>query len=205
MRTQGKITHWNEQKGYGFITPASGAKQVFVHISSFGNRQNPPKLNQAVSFSMSTDKQGRPCAVQVRRAGETSPKTAKFFTSFFMILIAIAFIAFVNVSVLLFDIPIQVLYLYLATSVLTLLLYAKDKWAAKRDAWRTPEGTLHLLSLLGGWPGALVAQQLLRHKSSKQDFRSMFWITVILNCGAFGWLFTERGGQFLQSLTSHIG
>lgn len=121
-----------------------------------------------------------------------------------MILTAVVFIVFVKVTVLLFAIPIQILYLYLATSALTLLLYAKDKWAAKRDAWRTPEGTLHLLSLLGGWPGALIAQQLLRHKSSKQEFQVMFWVTVVLNCGGFGWLFTAQGTEFLGSLTALI-
>ena len=35
MRTKGKITHWNEQKGYGFITPAKGAKQVFIQSGRF--------------------------------------------------------------------------------------------------------------------------------------------------------------------------
>jgi cold shock CspA family protein len=76
-RTQGKITHWNEEKGYGFITPAAGAKQVFVHISAFNNRRQPPKLNQLVSFSLSKDKQGRPCAEEVTRAGEKQPRGIK--------------------------------------------------------------------------------------------------------------------------------
>lgn len=70
MRTQGKITHWNDEKGYGFITPDSGAKQVFVHVRAFGNREARPAVGQLVSFSLSTDKQGRPCAVRVTRAGE---------------------------------------------------------------------------------------------------------------------------------------
>lgn len=76
-RTQGKITHWNAQKGYGFITPAAGAKQVFVHIRAFSNQQEPPKLNQMVSFSLSTDKQGRPCAIDVTLAGEKPAKGIK--------------------------------------------------------------------------------------------------------------------------------
>ena len=48
MRKRGKITNWNEEKGYGFITPASSAKQVFVHIRAFKNRHLPPELNQVV-------------------------------------------------------------------------------------------------------------------------------------------------------------
>lgn len=38
MRTKGKITFWNDEKGYGFITPSAGLKQVFVHIRAFSNR-----------------------------------------------------------------------------------------------------------------------------------------------------------------------
>jgi uncharacterized membrane protein YsdA (DUF1294 family) len=81
-------------------------------------------------------------------------------------------------------------------------MYALDKSAAKNGAWRTQESTLHLLSLAGGWPGALIAQQKLRHKSKKQTFRAVFWVTVLLNCGAFAWLFTPNGSATIQSFIS---
>jgi len=42
-----------------------------------------------------------------------------------------------------------------------------------------------LLGLVGGWPGSLVAQQVLRHKSSKASFRRAFWGTVLVNITAF--------------------
>jgi uncharacterized membrane protein YsdA (DUF1294 family) len=48
-----------------------------------------------------------------------------------------------------------------------------------------PESTLILLGLAGGWPGAIIAQQVLRHKSNKKDFRSAFWASVVLNVLAF--------------------
>ena len=60
-------------------------------------------------------------------------------------------------------------------------VYWYDKRQAQAGAWRTPESTLHWLALLGGWPGALLAQQWLRHKSSKTAFRRVFWCTVALN------------------------
>ena len=72
-------------------------------------------------------------------------------------------------------------YSYLVLSIITLLVYGKDKWAAKRQAWRTPERTLHLLALLGGWPGALVGQKLFSHKKSKISFKRIFWLTVVGN------------------------
>ena len=71
-----------------------------------------------------------------------------------------------------------VLGVYLILSAISFAAYALDKSAAQRGAWRTSETTLHLLALAGGWPGALVAQQVLRHKTIKQPFRSLFWVTV---------------------------
>jgi len=84
--------------------------------------------------------------------------------------------------------PLEVVVAYVAMSGLAIALYAFDKSAARRGGWRTQESTLHAVSLLGGWPGALLAQDLFRHKSSKADFQSVFWITVVVNCGALVWL-----------------
>lgn len=82
---------------------------------------------------------------------------------------------------------------YLGLSLLTLLVYARDKAAARSGAWRTPENTLHMLALLGGWPGAWYAQRRLRHKLRKQRFRALFWMTALLNLAALGYLFLPYG------------
>lgn len=79
----------------------------------------------------------------------------------------IAAVAFGFVSAIL-------LWLYLGMSVVTFGVYAVDKSAARNRRWRTPENTLHMLSLMGGWPGAMFAQQMLRHKSSKRSFLTVF-------------------------------
>lgn len=68
-------------------------------------------------------------------------------------------------------------------AVLTLLAYlacALDKRKAKRGAWRTPESTLHLLELFGGWAGSFVAQRMHRHKISKTSYQVVFWLIVFL-------------------------
>ncbi|MGL5391696.1 MAG: DUF1294 domain-containing protein [Shewanella sp.] len=77
--------------------------------------------------------------------------------------------------------PVTIASGYLCLSLLTFIAYAIDKSAAKRGRWRTKESTLHLLALMGGWPGAVIAQQLLRHKSAKTSFRVVFYFTLLAN------------------------
>ena len=100
--------------------------------------------------------------------------------------------------------PLAVLGLYAAASVVAFLAYGHDKSAAVRDAWRVKENTLHLFSLLGGWPGALAAQRLFRHKSSKASFQTTYWLTVALNCAALGWLLSPYGVQTLETVRALI-
>ena len=101
---------------------------------------------------------------------------------------AALFFVIVGIAVLSGRISIRVLGLYGVLSLITFLAYQVDKSAAKNGRWRTPEQTLHLLALAGGWPGAWVAQQVFRHKTKKRSFLIIFWLTVALNGGAFTWL-----------------
>lgn len=119
------------------------------------------------------------------------------------ILIAWIFLTMVGASVLLTGLPPLIFVVYVALSTATFVIYAIDKSAAKNDRWRISEGTLHLLALAGGWPGALVARQTLSHKSRKESFRISFWLTVLVNCAAFAWLHTSNGRiSLMQLLTS---
>ena len=82
----------------------------------------------------------------------------------------------------------MVALVYLVISLSCFVAYAIDKSASRKGAWRTPERTLLLLGLACGWPGALLAQQCLRHKTSKRSFQQMFWVTVVVNIVGFLYL-----------------
>jgi len=77
--------------------------------------------------------------------------------------------------------PKAVAILYAVMSVATFVIYGYDKSAAVRGVWRIPERTLHVMAFACGWPGALLAQRVFRHKTRKQPFRMVFWATVAAN------------------------
>jgi uncharacterized membrane protein YsdA (DUF1294 family) len=104
------------------------------------------------------------------------------------LLVAAGFLAAIAVAAAIGVLPVAALVLYLGASAVTFLVYALDKSAARDDRRRTRESTLLLLGILGGWPGALAAQALLRHKSAKPSFRVAFWGTVVVNLLVIGWL-----------------
>ena len=96
--------------------------------------------------------------------------------------ISIGFILLVASLTFAGKLPFLVPALYLVVSTIAFAVYAVDKSAAQNGRWRVRENTLHILALLGGWPGALAAQRLLHHKSKKRSFRIAFRVTVFLNC-----------------------
>jgi uncharacterized membrane protein YsdA (DUF1294 family) len=89
------------------------------------------------------------------------------------------------------EVSAMVLAAYGVFSGVAFSMYRADKSAAQQGKWRTPEAALHFVDLVGGWPGALVARQSFRHKTRKQPFRSIFWVTVIANCVALAWFVNE--------------
>ncbi len=70
---------------------------------------------------------------------------------------------------------------FLLASLLTFIIYGVDKTAARKAWRRVPESTLLVLGVVGGWPGAIVGQQLFRHKTQKQPFKTFFFASVIVN------------------------
>jgi uncharacterized membrane protein YsdA (DUF1294 family)/cold shock CspA family protein len=187
MRQQGRLTEWHDEKGYGFASPEGGGPRTFVHIRAFSYRERRPRKGDLISYQPAKDERGRPRAENVLFKGlssETPPRDDKprgltavvWFAAIFMV-------AVTTLSVrgnLAWFVPL----IYLTASLILFIAYAFDKSAAMNRRWRTSEATLHLGALLGGWPGALIAQRLFRHKSKKTEFQAATWFIVAAHLAA---------------------
>lgn len=193
MKQRGKLKSWKDEQGFGFISPDAGGELLFVHISAFKSKHRRPDVGEALTYEAGRDATGRPCAVGVayvrNEVGGTAPGHGWLGTS----LVSLVFLSLVAIAVYYGRLPVVVLGAYLLASALALMVYEMDKSAAKNGRWRISETVLLLVGLIGGWPGALVAQRLLRHKVRKLSFQIAFWITVILNFGLLAlMLFLDR-------------
>lgn len=192
MRIKGKISQWDDAKGFGFIQPMLKGERIFVHIKALQNRARRPVLGEVVTYSLGKDKQGRLQAQDVTFAGEKHRiKTAKTASKAPLILV-LCFAGALGLAFVFAKLPLYVLTAYALLSVLTFIAYWWDKRQAQAGRWRTQESTLQLLALLGGWPGALLAQAYLRHKSQKRPFLVVFWFAVVVNLIALSWAASQQ-------------
>jgi uncharacterized membrane protein YsdA (DUF1294 family)/cold shock CspA family protein len=198
----GRLISWNDDKGFGFIQPQGGGAEVFAHISAMRGERR-PQVGDNLLYVEGRDARGRPRAEHMRLAGAPSldrpairrqPRTPRqpagereqrggaigirnpgLKLALFAALCALPLLGALQVlgAGLTWVLP-----LYLAASLLGLLLYWLDKRSAQGGGRRTPENTLHLVELAGGWPGALLAQLLFRHKTRKASYQAIFWLIV---------------------------
>ncbi|THT99338.1 DUF1294 domain-containing protein [Lampropedia puyangensis] len=209
QRQQGTLEQWNDDKGFGFVIAEGGGPKAFVHIKAFETRPRRPVMGDRISYNLERDAQGRWQATHVLlmdktvRAGSTKVIHNKHGAlPVWGWPLGLAMVALLTgLGLAAFKVLPSLLGLWLPViNVITFVVYAMDKSAAKQGAWRTKENTLHILSLLGGWPAALLAQRRLRHKSSKSSFQAVFWLTVVGNVLLMGWLTQSNGQEALQSI-----
>lgn len=203
----GHIESWNETRGFGFLVPENPQRhmpaRLFFHVRDYDRRGAQPVPGARVRFTPQRQPDGRWRAIRVadisaasvqravrgvrpRPMQSSSPAggiTAVWIAiGGWLVLLGIAFASG--------RLPTVALAAFAGLNVLTFAAYAFDKRAAQRGRWRTPESQLHLLELLGGWPAAGVAQQLLRHKRSKTTYRRTYIAMVALHLVALGlWTF----------------
>ena len=199
MRDQGRLVEWFDEKGYGFIQPNDPTKdRVFLHIKSFAKSGPRPIVGCALDYRVTLDDKGRYKAEQVMYLKASQTKTAQQKHQKQseprskplqpMQILAIAYILLLAVLTLAGVLDGMVLLVISLVNVATYWFYAQDKEAAQLGNRRIPENTLHILSFLGGWPAAWLAQQKLRHKTQKQPFRQIYFCTIAFNILLILWL-----------------
>ena len=219
-KQQGHIKKWQDDKGFGFIETAAG-ESVFFHVSAF-KAQRRPEIGEQVVFTVGQDNQGRLQAKDVQELSFVQQKMAQKNQKIRQrnhkrsaqaefeagqkkrLFLGIGFYGVVILLAVMNKLSWLVIAWYVILGVFTYGMYAKDKAAAQNGDWRTPESTLHLLSTLGGWVGALVAQTYLRHKSQKPEFRVTYYLTVVINMAGLLFLLADGGLETVTDLLSAL-
>ncbi|QSX34551.1 cold shock and DUF1294 domain-containing protein [Shewanella avicenniae] len=202
MKGKGHLSQWHDERGFGFITPVSGDKPVFLHIKEMANKSRRPAVGELLSYELTQDDKGRWQALNAmtiedkqllrqqtkqRQQKQQQYQAGRSYWVWSWCLWPVLALASWQ-----HWLPLYTPLWYLAMSLICYIAYAKDKAAARDNSWRIAESTLQIQALLGGWPGALLAQHQLRHKSVKTEFRQLFWLMVILNIAALFALFHYR-------------
>jgi uncharacterized membrane protein YsdA (DUF1294 family)/cold shock CspA family protein len=202
MRFEGTLKAWNDERGFGFIEPVQGGQEIFVHIKSFPAGTGRPVVGLWLSFEIERGKDGKKRARAVKFAPQRAQRKIvrnEVPATWTVARLAVlpAFAALYYYLSTRWEFKPQVLLVYAVMSAVAFLAYAIDKSAAVHRRWRIKESTLLGLGLACGWPGALLAQQLFRHKTAKSSFVFAFWITVFLNAAA---LLAIQTGKLMPSL-----
>jgi uncharacterized membrane protein YsdA (DUF1294 family)/cold shock CspA family protein len=191
MALTGRIVEWNGARGFGYLS--YGGRRIFLHIRDFTERPRTPEPGDPVTFVLGTDKQGRSCAQQATLLGAARLKAVHLLIFIFLLLPGYAVYRYAG--------PTGVGYAgawTLLISIIAYFIYAVDKRRARDNAQREPEKMLHLIELLGGWPGAFIAQRKLRHKSSKGPY--LFVFILIIGLHQFIAIDALRGWPFASAL-----
>ncbi|MBS1212271.1 MAG: hypothetical protein H6R26_887 [Proteobacteria bacterium] len=193
--SKGTLVDWKDEKGFGFVRPAEGGRDYFVHISAFRKGMlRRPAVGDIVHFEPATGPrsggQRRIAHAFIDGVGyvdpDAPPSRLEVLLQKAMVGGPVVFSLYVIWKT---GNPIP-LGSYMFMSVLTVMIYAVDKKHALQDRWRIPESYLHGLELLGGWPGGLLAQSQFRHKLKKPSYQRIFWAIVILHgCGWLAFLY----------------
>lgn len=188
---RGKLVKWNDDRGFGFIQSNDQSLEVFLHISDVDRPIRSPRVGDMIYYQTISGKNGKPRASRAKIQGATALRASpKFKPVSVTLVLKVALLALLPIMGSIHFTVTQAnptpLFLYLAMSGVTFIQYHEDKFRAQERRWRISESRLHLLELCGGWLGGYVAQQVLRHKSSKPSYQVKFWAIVAVHF--VGWI-----------------
>ena len=200
---KGQLIRWKDDRGFGFIQPHDGSQEVFLHITALKDVNRRPQVDDVICYQLTASKDGkvRACNAYIEKVKSKSLSSAAPKKSISrtvdkslslalntLLLSLLPGLGSIHLALTTGN-PIP-LILYPVMSFITFKLYADDKSRAQQGRWRRQENTLHLCEFMGGWLGAFVAQQRLRHKSSKVSYQVVFWVIAILHIVFWlDWLF----------------
>ena len=73
MRHHGTLIRWNDERGFGFIAPAGGADELFVHVSAFPRDGRRPETGEVISYLTQAGPDGKVRAISIMRPGANRP------------------------------------------------------------------------------------------------------------------------------------
>lgn len=196
MPLTGRITEWNRERGFGYLD--CDGRRIFLHIREFKERHKQPEVADVVHFVMGADNQGRPCAQQAVHANDGG----RLRPVHLLALLGLVLPGWAVYRIFGAEDAASAGGLVVVMSVVSYVMYAWDKRQARVKGWRTSESMLHLVELLGGWPGAFIAQRRLRHKSSKGPF--LFVFVLIVGLHQFLAIDALRGWPFFHPIIQTV-
>lgn len=203
MRYQGRLHDWNDDKGFGFVTPNGGGGKAFAHIKAFRRGSRRPIDGDLITYAIMRDARGRLQANDIRLVGMAEPTDDRARPGMIGPAFALVFCATLVGAGLVGQVSMNVPLAYAVMSTVAFVAYGLDKSAATAGRRRTPESTLHFLGLACGWPGALLAQRAFRHKSRKAAFQSTHWGTVVVNVVVLLLLASDAGHAWIAGITGN--
>ncbi len=76
MRSEGSLSEWNEERGFGFIAPREGGPEIFVQRSAFPKGGPKPEIGERIWYELGSDRRGRRRAVNLSRPGDATQQSA---------------------------------------------------------------------------------------------------------------------------------
>jgi uncharacterized membrane protein YsdA (DUF1294 family)/cold shock CspA family protein len=199
----GQIADWNDARGFGFIETSDVRGRVFFHIKDFDAGHGRPLVGDKVIYELTDGRDGRPAAQRVRVADAILVRTDAPLRVTIRIVGALMLATAIVCCVVAGRTPTWLPLCYLGASFVSFAAYWSDKRRAERGEWRIAEGTLHTIDLAFGIAGGLLAQGILRHKSSKTSFGAMSAVIFALHMGGLLALLAGYGpAEFLAWLSA---